>query len=47
MGILEADTIKQVEWKKKLKKSISGEQESYLKPNYIAGTLYIRLDITG
>ena len=26
-------------WKKKLKKSISGEQENYLKQNFIAGTL--------
>ena len=34
LGILEPDTIKQVELKKKLKKCISGERE-----NYIAGTL--------
>ena len=39
LGILEADIIKQVEMKEKLKKSISGERESYSKPNYIAGTL--------
>ena len=39
LGILEADTIKQVETKKKLKINISGEQESYLKLNYIATTL--------
>ena len=39
LGILEADTIKQVEMKEKLRKSISGEPESYSKQNYIAGTL--------
>ena len=36
LGILEADNIKLVEMKEKLKKSISGEPESYSKPNYIA-----------
>ena len=36
LGILETDTIKQVEMKRKnLKKSISGERESYSKTNYI------------
>ena len=39
LGILEADTIKQVEMKKKLRKSISGEIESYSRQNYIAETL--------
>ena len=39
LGILKADTIKKWRWKKKVKKSISGEQESYLKQNYIAVTL--------
>ena len=34
--ILESDTIKQVEMKEKIKKSISVEQENYSKPNYIA-----------
>ena len=29
-----------VDEKKKIKKSISGERESYLKPNYIAGTVW-------
>ena len=37
LEILEADTIKQMEMKKKLKKSVLGEQESYSKQNYIAG----------
>ena len=36
LGILEADTIKHAEMKKKIKKGISGERESYSKPNYIA-----------
>ena len=36
LGIMEADTIKQVEMKGKLKTSISGEQENYSKPSYIA-----------
>ena len=40
LGILEADTIKQVKMEEKiLKKSISGERESYSKPKYIVGTL--------
>ena len=39
LEILEADIIKQVELKEKLKKSISGEQESYSKQNYIEGIL--------
>ena len=38
LGILQADTIKQVGIKEKMK-NISGEWENYLKPNYIAGTL--------
>ena len=38
--ILEADTIKQVEMKKKkIKKSISGERESYSRQTYRAETL--------
>ena len=36
LGILEADTIKQVIKEKKLQKSISGERENYSKTNYIA-----------
>ena len=40
LGILETDTIKQEDIKeKKLKRKISGERESYSKPNIIAGTL--------
>ena len=40
LGILEAETIKQVEIKENIfKKSISGDQESYSKPNYIVRTL--------
>ena len=39
LGILEADTIKQVEMKKKFRKNISGELESYLRQNYVAETL--------
>ena len=40
LGILEADTIKQVKMKEIfLKKSISGEPENYPIQNYIAGTL--------
>ena len=35
-GILEADTIKQVDMKEKFKKTISGECKNFLKPNYIA-----------
>ena len=39
LGILEADTIKQVEMKeKKIKKRISGEWENNSKQNYIVGT---------
>ena len=38
LDILEADTIIQVEMKKKLKKNISGELESYSKQNYQAET---------
>ena len=37
LGILEADTIKYVEMKEKIKKNISGE--NYSKPNKIAGIL--------
>ena len=36
--ILEADTIKQVEMREKLKENISGELESYSRPNYQAET---------
>ena len=39
LGILEADIIKQVEMKGKIKMSISGGRESYLKQNSIAGTI--------
>ena len=42
MGILEADTIKQVEMKKKkkkFKKNISGELENYLRQNSLAEIL--------
>ena len=39
LGISEADTIKQVEMKQKLKKSISEEPENYSRQNSIAGTL--------
>ena len=39
MAILKADTIKQVELKEKIiKKSISGEPESYSRQNYGAET---------
>ena len=41
MGILEADSVKQVEKKlrkKNLRKNISGELESYLRQNYAAET---------
>ena len=37
--ILEADTIKQVEIKKKFKNNISGELESYSRQNYVAEAL--------
>ena len=36
LGILEADIIKQVEMKEKIKTNASEEWENYLKPNYIA-----------
>ena len=38
LGVLEVDTIKQVEMKKKKKSknSIPGERENYAKPNYVA-----------
>ena len=39
LDILEADTIKQVEMKEKLRKNISGEPENYLRQNYVAETL--------
>ena len=39
LGILEADTIKQVEMKAKLRKNIPGEPESYPRQNYVAETL--------
>ena len=39
LGILKADTIKQVERKEKFKKSISEEPENNLRQNSIAGTL--------
>ena len=39
LGILEADTIKQEEMKKKSRKNVSGELESYSRQNYIAETL--------
>ena len=38
LGILEADTIQQVEMKrKKIRKNISGEPESYSRQNYVTG----------
>ena len=39
LGLLEADTIKQVEMKEKFKKSITWERENYSKPKYIAEIL--------
>ena len=53
LGIFEADTIKQMEMKEKLRKNISGEPESYSRQNYVAETsskekisgLYPSLDI--
>ena len=39
LGILEADTIKQVEIKNKFRKDISGELENYLRQNSIAEIL--------
>ena len=47
LGILEADTIKEVEMKEKIKKSFSGEQESYSKQNYTSGTYKTRHDWMG
>ena len=38
-GILKVDTIKQWEMKEKLRKSISGEPDSYSRQNYDAETL--------
>ena len=38
LGILEADTIKQV-GTKKIRENISGEQDSYSRQNYLAETL--------
>ena len=38
-GILEADTIKQVEMKEKSRKNISREPKSYLRQNYVAENL--------
>ena len=39
LSILEADTIKQVEMKDKIKKNISGELENYSRQNSLAKTL--------
>ena len=39
LGVLEADTIKQMVMKEKFKKSISGEPENYSRQNYIARIL--------
>ncbi len=39
LGILEADTIKQLELKEKFKKSIPEELENYSRQNSMAGTL--------
>ena len=39
MGIMEADIIKQVEMREKLKKSVSREPESYWRQNYVAEIL--------
>ena len=41
LGISEVDTIKQVEMKEKIKKSIPGEREKYSKPNYITGNIQL------
>ena len=38
LGILETDTIKQVDMKEKLRKNISGEIESYSRQNYFPET---------
>ena len=37
MGILEAENMRQLKMKEKIKDSISEERESYSTPNYIAG----------
>ena len=39
LGILKVDTIKQMEMKEKLKRSISEEPENYSRQNSLAGTL--------
>ena len=39
LGILEADTVKQVEMKEKMKTSVSGEKKTYSKPNCFGGAL--------
>ena len=39
LGILEADTLKKWRWKKKFRKNIPGEVESYSGLNYQAETL--------
>ena len=39
LGILDADTIKQVQMKEKFKKNISGELENYSRKNSIAEIL--------
>ena len=39
LGILEADTIKQVEMKNEIQKNISGELENYSRQNSIAETI--------
>ena len=38
LGILEADTIKQVEIKDKIRKNISGELENYSRQSFLAET---------
>ncbi len=38
LDILEADTIKQVEMKNKIEKSISGELQKFSRQNYFAET---------
>ena len=53
LGILETDTIKQVEMKEKIKKNTLGELENYWRQDYLAETLskesipelYLSLDI--
>ena len=39
LGILEADTIRQVDMKEKIRKNILGELENYSRHNYLAETL--------